>query len=158
MSEGEEVRVGWESGRRFSLVVDDDVIRLGMMRRAVEAHAVDTEVFLVDPPEGRSAVSFVQSVFTGSRSCRHTMVLVRAKPATWTTAALLTVIRDGGDYDRVDAVIAAEGWQDMLPVLIADFPELRLVSPRTHPCAVVAGLIDARFEGARSGAWVQTLG
>lgn len=139
-----------ESGRRFSLVVDEDAARLGVMRRAVEAHAFDTEVFLVDLPEGRSAVSFVQSVFVRPRSRRHTMVLVRADAESWTTAALLTVVRHGRGYDRVDVAITAEGRLDTLPVLITDFPELRLVPPRTHPCAVVAGLIEARLEDVRS--------
>ena len=89
--------VHWGSGRRFSLVVDEDAARLDAMRRAVEAHAFDTEVFLVDVPEGRSAVSFVQSVFVRPHSRRHTVVLVRAGAESWTTAALLTVVRHGGD-------------------------------------------------------------
>ncbi|MFF8021830.1 hypothetical protein ACFZDJ_11995 [Streptomyces sp. NPDC007896] len=142
--------VHWGSGRRFSLVVDEDAARLDAMRRAVEAHAFDPEVFLVDVPEGCSAVSFVQSVFVRPHSRRHTVVLVRAGAESWTTAALLTVVRHGGDYDRVDVAVTAEGRSDMLPVLITDFPELRLVLPRTHPCAVVAELIEARLESARS--------
>jgi hypothetical protein len=137
-------------GRRFSLVVDEDVTRLGAMRSAVEAHAFDTEVFLVDLPEGRLAVSFVQSVFARLHARRHTMVLVRVSPRSWTTAALLSVVRHQGGYDQVDVVMTAEGRPDMLPVLIADFPALRMVSPRSRPCAVVAGLIDARLDGARS--------
>ncbi|MFF7594537.1 MULTISPECIES: hypothetical protein [Streptomyces] len=89
--------VHWGSGRRFSLVVDEDAARLDAMRRAVEAQAFDPEVFLVDVPEGRSAVSFVQSVFVRPHSRRHTVVLVRAGAESWTTAALLTVVRHGGD-------------------------------------------------------------
>ncbi|MFJ3778928.1 hypothetical protein ACIPX0_45400 [Streptomyces sp. NPDC090075] len=140
----------WKPGRRFSLVVDEDVARLDMMKTAVEAHAFDTEVLLVDPPEGRAAITFAQNAFARPRPRRHTILLLRADPVSWTIAAVFEAVRACGDWDRVDLVVAAEGRPETLPVLIADLPALRVVSPRTHPCAVVAALIDVRWSSARS--------
>ncbi|MFF3372250.1 hypothetical protein ACFYXF_04745 [Streptomyces sp. NPDC002680] len=139
-----------EYGRRFSLVVDESVSRLEVMRRAVEAHASGVEVFLVDLPDGRGAVSFLQGVLAGPRAPGHIVLLVRAVPESWATAAMLAAIGSPGVGGHVDVVVAAEGRPDMLPVLIADFPALRVVSPRSDPCAVVVGLVGARLDDAPS--------
>lgn len=138
-----------DTARRFALVIDEDATRLAVMKSAIEHIAFDTEVFLVDLPEGRAAISFVQNVLAHPGPRRCVVVLVRAQPNSWATAAMLAAIRSQRNHDQVDVVVTAEGRPDMLPVLITDFPALRIVSPDSHPCSVVAGLIEGRFDYAQ---------
>lgn len=133
------------TARRLALVIDADVTRLTAMKRVVEAAALDTAVFLVDVPEGRAAISLLKDVLAQPGLRLHAVVLVRARPDSWASAAMLAAVRSQRDYDQVDVVVAAEGTRDMLPVLITDFPALRVVSPNSHPCEVVASIVEARF-------------
>lgn len=131
-----------DKARRLTVVIDADVDRLVAMRQVVDPVAPGTAVFLLDASEGRVALSWLTGVLTRP-GARQAVVLVRAQPESWATAALLAAIRCQRDYDEVDVVVAAEGRRDMLPVLITDFPGLRVVPPGSDPRDVVAGVIGS---------------
>ncbi|HJQ48483.1 MAG TPA: hypothetical protein VJ870_19495 [Amycolatopsis sp.] len=131
-----------DGARRLIMVVDADVDRLVAMRRGVDPPVPDTAVFLLDAAEGRVVLAWLADVLTRP-GIRHAVVLVRAHPESWVTAALLAAVRFQREYGQVEVVVSADVRRDMLPVLITDFPGLRVVSPSSDPCAVVAGVIGS---------------
>ncbi|HEY0453116.1 hypothetical protein [Actinophytocola sp.] len=122
---------------RLMLVIEEDPTRIELMAIALRA-AGDLVVTVVDAQEGRTVLSLLRELFEGGRV--PDVAMVRASPVGWTTAALLTTLRSPRYLGRVDVVLVVEGKLEMLPVVISDFPGVRLLSPDGDISALLADL------------------
>jgi hypothetical protein len=134
------------ANKRLTIFIDDDIARLAVTKRVIEAVVVEGDVIIVDEPEGRAAISFVENALVRPGSSGFTVLLVRAQPVSWTTVAIVTCIRARRGGDRVQIVVTTEGRADMLPVLLTDFPRLRIVTPDFDPSTIVAGIVESAFD------------
>ncbi|MEV5848638.1 hypothetical protein AB0M32_42405 [Streptomyces sp. NPDC051985] len=129
--------------RQLAVVIDPDAARLAALESAFGA-VPGTEVFFVDAPEGRAVISSVGRIIDHPGSAPRAVILVRAQPGSWATAAMLAALRRHGEHASIVVVITAEGGPETLPVLIADFPAIRMVSPDDDPREVVAAVTECR--------------
>jgi len=122
---------------RLMLVIAEDPTRIESMAIALRA-AGELVVTVVDAQEGRTVLSLLRELFEGGRG--PDVAMVRSSPVGWTTAALLATLRSPRYLDHVDVVLVVEGKLEMLPVVISDFPGVRLLSPDGDISAALAGL------------------
>lgn len=135
---------------RLMLVVDDDPTRIESVAIAVRATAPDAEVLVFDTTT-HDAVPALVAVDKAAHAPGTTVLIIRANPASWTTAAVLAALRPPHHRGRVDAIVIAEGPPERLPVLITDFPGLRLFPPHSGtPTAIATVLTANTADGGRS--------
>lgn len=140
----------------LALVIDEDQDRLKSMKHTFSACAPENKVFLVDASEGRAIIASIDEILSLYRGPGMVVVLLRADPASWTTAAVLAGMRHQTSFERVDVVVMAAGTPDTLPVRITDFPGLRMVPPGSHSCGVVARFLEARLNDSAGTERVRT--
>jgi hypothetical protein len=131
---------------RLTVFIDDDIARLAATKRVIEAVVAESDVIIVDEPEGRVAIAFVENALVHPGSWGLTVLLMRAQPVSWATVAIVTGIRARRGSDHVQIVVTAEGRADMLPVLLTDFPRLRIVAPDFDPSTIAAGIVESAFD------------
>jgi CheY-like chemotaxis protein len=122
---------------RLLLVIEEDPTRIESMAVALRG-AGDLVVTVVDAQDGRTVLSLLQKLFDDGRV--PDVAMVRSSPVGWTTAALLALLRSTRYLARVDVVLVVEGKREMLPVIISDFPGVRLVPPDGDISALLAEL------------------
>jgi hypothetical protein len=77
------------------------------------------------------------------------VILVWAEPGSWAAASVPAAHHPPRLGRPVDAFLVAEGPLEKYPVLITDFPGLRLLPPGSEVAAVVAGLVRGNAAVAR---------
>jgi hypothetical protein len=125
---------------RLLLVIDADPTRIESVARAVRTTAPDATVLVFDTTthDALPALLAINDATPGT-----TAVLIRADPAGWTTAVILTALRRTDRPGHVDANVIAEGPQERLPVLITDFHGLRLLPPHNDTVATIVTILMA---------------
>jgi len=133
------------TARRLVLVLDQDQARLDATASAVLAAAPGTRILVLD------AASRPVPIVTQPTDADPPpdVILVRAEPGSWAAASVLAAHHPPRLGRPVDAFLVAEGPLEKFPVLITDFPGLRLLSPGTEVAAVVAGLVQGNAAAAR---------
>ena len=126
------------------LVIDEDPNRIASIALALRARTPEVEVIVHDTAE-QDAVPALLAINNAASSAGagRTMVIIRASPAGWATAAILATLRPPHYRGAVDAIVITEGPPELLPVLITDFPGLRLLSPHSNTSAEIADLLTA---------------
>jgi hypothetical protein len=124
------------------LVIDEDPTRVELVALAARASTPDGDVVVLDAMT-HDAASAIVAVKQAAHAPGRTVVIVRAGPASWTAAAVLATLRPPLHHGQVDAVVIAEGPRETLPVLITDFPGLRLLPPHSDTQAVIGELLTA---------------
>jgi hypothetical protein len=122
------------SQRRLVLVLDGEVSRVRSTAEAVRAKAPGARVLMLDAERDDGALTAA----VGPDSQAADAVLVRASPASWAVASVLAAYRQQRLGRQVDAFLVAEGPLEQFPVLITDFPGLRLLPPDADVARVVA--------------------
>jgi hypothetical protein len=133
------------TARRLVLVLDQDQARLDSTASAVLAAAPWARILVLDAVS-RSVPMVTQPTDTDPPP---DVILVRAEPGSWAAASVLAAHHPPRLGRPVDALLVAEGPLEKFPVLITDFPGLRLLSPGTEVAAVVAGLVQGNAAAAR---------
>jgi hypothetical protein len=126
---------------RLALVINEDPDRIESIARAVRSIAPEVEVIVHDTAEKDEVTALL--AISHAAGAGRTVVIIRASPASWTTAAILAILRPPHYHGAVDAMVIAEGPPELLPVFITDFPGLRLLSPHSHTSAKIADLLVA---------------
>ncbi|HEX3811984.1 MAG TPA: hypothetical protein VHX59_04005 [Mycobacteriales bacterium] len=139
-----------DTASRLVVVIDEDPNRVESI--ALALRAVPEMMVLVHDTAESDAVPTLLAVnaaagnsVTGAAG--RTVVIIKASPAGWTAAAVLASLRPPHHHGAVDAIVITEGPLERLPVLITDFPGLRLLAPHGRTSAEIAGLLladDAR--------------
>jgi hypothetical protein len=127
---------------RLLLVIDEDPTRIESIAHAVRTTAPDAEVRVFDTTT-HDALPALLAVNDAVREPGTTVVLIRADPVGWTTAAVLAALRRADQHGQVDAVVVAEGPPERLPVLITDFDGLRLLPPHSDTPATIVAILTA---------------
>jgi hypothetical protein len=127
---------------RLLLVIDADPTRIESVARAAHTTAPDATVLVFDTTT-HDAQPALLAVNDAAREPGTTVVLIRADPASWTTAAILAALRRADRHGHVDAIVIAEGPQERLPVLITDFHGLRLLPPRDDTVTTIVAILAA---------------
>ena len=137
--------------RRLVLVIDEDANRIESIARALRA-TPDTAVLVHEMAENDAVATLLAinaaADGSGTGGAGPTVVIIQASPMGWTAAAVLASLRPPHHHGVVDAVVITEGPLERLPVLITDFPGLRLLSPHGRTPAEIADLLIA--DGARN--------
>jgi hypothetical protein len=131
-----------DPSRRLVLVLDQDLDRLDAAARAIKALAPDARVSLVDT----IAAPAPGVVADGGREAPDA-ILVRADPGSWTAASMLAAYGPVRLGRPVDGVLVAEGPLENYPVVITDFPGLRLLRPDDQASVVIAELVHRSLVG-----------
>ena len=125
------------SARRLVLVLDQEPARLDSTARAIRKLVPGARVLVLD--------AATRAAPTAARGADGDpppdVILIRAYPGGWAAASALAAHRPPCLDRPVDAFLVAEGPLEKFPVLITDFPGLRLLPPDAEVAAVVAGLI-----------------
>jgi hypothetical protein len=119
-----------EQVNRLMLVVGEDPARIESVALAVRATSPDADVLVFDTTT-HGAVPALMAVSNAGSEPGTTVMIIRASPASWTTAAILAALRPPHHRSHVDAILIAEGPPERLPVLITDFHGLRLLPPHS---------------------------
>jgi hypothetical protein len=129
------------------LVIDEDPNRIESIALALRSASPDVDVLVHDGAEKDAVPALLAINAAASNSVTagagRTVVIIRASPAGWTTAAILATLRPPHYRGAVDAIVITEGPPELLPVLITDFPGLRLLSPHDNTSAEIADLLIA---------------
>jgi hypothetical protein len=123
---------------RLVLVLDDELARVHATAEAVRAKVPGVRTLVLDAERGDAAYAVLPDKAGREDSPPPDVVLVRASPASWAAASVLAVHRHPRLRRQVDAFLIAEGPLDMLPVLITDYPGLRVLPPGTDVAKAVA--------------------
>ena len=125
------------SARRLVLVLDQEPARLDSTARAIRKLVPGARVLVLD--------AATRAAPTAARGADGDpppdVILIRAYPGGWAAASALAAHRPPCLDRPVDAFLVAEGPLEKFPVLITDFPGLRLLPPNAEVAVVVAGLI-----------------
>jgi hypothetical protein len=127
---------------RLLLVIDADPTRIDSVARAARTTAPDAEVLVFDTTT-HDALPALLAINDAACEPGTTVVLIRADPAGWTTAAIFAALRRADRHTQVDAIVIAEGPQERLPVLITDFHGLRLLPPRDDTVTTIVAILAA---------------
>lgn len=137
-----------DMANRLTLVIDEDPAQIESIAIAARATAPDTTVLVLDATTSDG----VEAILAVNDACREpggAVVIIRANPVSWTTMAVLAALRPPHHHGEVDAIVITEGPLERLPVLVTDFPGLRLFPPDSDAPATVAALIMANNAGRR---------
>jgi hypothetical protein len=119
------------------LVLDQEPARLDSTARAIRKLVPGARVLVLD--------AATRAAPTAARGADGDpppdVILVRAYPGGWAAASVLAAHRPPCPDRPADAFLVAEGPLEKFPVLITDFPGLRLLPPNAEVAVVVAGLI-----------------
>ena len=133
------------SARRLVLVLDQEPARLDSTARAIRKLVPGARVLELD--------AATRAAPTAARGADGDpppdVILVRAYPGGWAAASVLAAHRPPCPDRPADAFLVAEGPLEKFPVLITDFPGLRLLPPNAEVAVVVAGLIRGDCGEAR---------
>jgi hypothetical protein len=133
------------SARRLVLVLDQEPARLEATARDVQKLVPDARVLVLDATTRGSP----RGVRDADTDPPPDVLLVAAYPGGWAAASVLAAHRPPYLGRPVDAFLVAEGPLENFPVLITDFPGLRLLPPDVDTATVVAGLIHGDCGEAR---------
>lgn len=128
---------------RLLLVVDDNSVRIAAMVEALAVHT-DMPTTVVDSGDGRVIDSRLMDICARPPHLRPTVVIVRARPTSWTAAGAISTLRRVLRAELLDVVLITEGPIWALPLRVADFPQLHLAPPHQDPMRVVLGLISGK--------------
>jgi hypothetical protein len=135
---GEQAVSAWPaSARRLVLVLDRDLARLDATASAILAVVPGARILVLDA----TARAVPTGTLEAGTDPPPDVVLVRAEPEGWATAAVLAAHHPPRLGRPVDALLVAEGPLEKFPVLITDFPGLRILPPGAEVAAMVAGLV-----------------
>jgi hypothetical protein len=139
-----------DTASRLVLVIDEDPNRIESITLAMRA-IPRTAVVVHETAENDTVPALLAinaaAGKSGTGSARPTVVIIQASPTGWAAAAALASLRPPHHHGVVDAIVITEGPLERLPVLITDFPGLRLLSPHGRTSAEIADLLladDAR--------------
>jgi hypothetical protein len=131
------------------LVIDEDPTRIESVALAVHATAPDAKILVFDATANDTVTAAIAAVTDATRDPGATVVIIRADPASWTTVTVLAALRPPHHTGPVDALVVTEGPLERLPVLVTDFPGLRLLPPDSQVASTVAALVTAGDAGGQ---------
>jgi hypothetical protein len=124
------------AARRLVLVIHTEPARLGEMSAEVSRLAPDAVVLDVTDRTAPMATA-------GGDGKQPDVILVGADPDGWAAASVLAACRPERLGRPVDALLIAEGPLERFPVLVTDFPGLRLLPPDAEVPTAIARLLRA---------------
>jgi hypothetical protein len=124
--------------RRLVLVLDDELARVHATAAAVRAKVPGVRTLVLDTETTDAAYAALADDTGREDGPAPDVVLVRASPTGWAAASVLAANRQARPRRQVDAFLIAEGPLATFPVLITDFPGLRLLPPHTDVAKALA--------------------
>jgi hypothetical protein len=135
--------------RRLVLVIDQEPGRLDATAMAIRIAVPGARILMLDAAEDPLTRTVPIETDAADAELPPDVILVRAEPGGWAAASVLAAHHPPQLGRPVDAFLVAEGPLEKFPVLITDFPGLRLLPPGTEVAAVVAGLVRGNTAAAR---------
>jgi hypothetical protein len=126
------------AAHRLVLVLHQEPGHLDATARAVRELVPDARILILDVP-----APLVPAAAAAADAEPPDVILVWADPGGWAAASVLAAYRPARLGPPVDGLLIAEGPLEKYPVLITDFPGLRLLPPDAEVAAVIAGLLRA---------------
>jgi hypothetical protein len=122
--------------RRLVLVIDQEAHRLQAMSAAVSTLVPGARILVLDV-----TARLVLRTEAGGDGQAPDVILVWADPDGWAAASVLAAHRPERLGRPVEALLVAEGPLERYPVLVTDFPGLRLLPPDADVAVVIARLL-----------------
>jgi hypothetical protein len=135
---GEQSAAAQDPPRRLVLVIDEEAHRLQAMSAAVSRLVPGARILVLDV----TARLVLRTEADGDGQAPD-VILVWADPDGWAAASVLSAFRPERLLRPVEALLVAEGPLERHPVLVTDFPGLRLVPPDADVATVIARLLRA---------------